>query len=602
VGFFTKFTLTELIAIARADDPAVDVIFVHGLDGDPLDTWAMRNEENWQTWIAKAVPRANIWALGYRLRTSKWFGGSMPMTTRAVNVLATLDAELSDKLPIVFVCHSYGGLLVKQMLRSGSEIANGYEALTERVAGIVFLGTPNSGSSIANYAKALGFILRTSPAIQEMQRNQHELQELNYWFRKRAQTSKWLLRVYFETLPTFGLIVVDEASADIGVSSVTPTGVDANHIHICKPLRADFRVKQTQALIEEVARRGCIRGQQSWMGKIILASNDQLPLLRKQIEYERSADPGNHELLLALAHLDTLYVSEKKRASVTERIWVELARPSRLRGTVAAIAVLFVSSFAVMTILQERTNGPQALGPLPPLGSPARPDAETGSQKSADSSAAKPADDVAHVEVEAVRRFLQRYAGGDCFFIMPVAIGSRSAVLEGFGSSTAPFELLDSSFKKTLGFEPSIGVRLVTPPQCPAISFLDRVRSGASSPPRISLGSVNLKQGEALAGYIENVGNSVVELLLVMDDGQVQNLSDLVKEGTGAFSFEVRRSGASLASSVPQLVMAVASPSSLVSLKKPATPADQFFPQVLDEAQRTNIPIKAIARYFTIEN
>jgi triacylglycerol esterase/lipase EstA (alpha/beta hydrolase family) len=223
VGLFTKIGLTELIAVSKAPDPAVDVVFVHGLDGDPTETWALRNVENWQTWITKAVPRANIWTLGYRLRTSKWFGGSMPMTTRAVSILATLNVELVDGLPIVFVCHSYGGLLIKQLLRSGFEIATGYEELVERVAGIVFLGTPNSGTSIANYAKALNPILRTSTAIQEMRQSQHHLQELTYWFRKKATTSNWLLRAYFETLPTYGLIVVDEASADIGIASVTPT-------------------------------------------------------------------------------------------------------------------------------------------------------------------------------------------------------------------------------------------------------------------------------------------------------------------------------------------------------------------------------------------
>jgi triacylglycerol esterase/lipase EstA (alpha/beta hydrolase family) len=76
---------------------------------------------------------------------------------------AATAASLWLRLPIVFVCHSYGGLLVKQLLRSGSEIATEYEVLVERVAGIVFLGTPNQGSSIAHYAKALGPILRTSP-------------------------------------------------------------------------------------------------------------------------------------------------------------------------------------------------------------------------------------------------------------------------------------------------------------------------------------------------------------------------------------------------------------------------------------------------------
>ena len=41
-----------------------------------------------------------------------------------------------------------------------------------------------------------------------------------------------------------------------------------------------------------------------------------------------------------------------------------------------------------------------------------------------------------------VRRFIQQYDGGDCFFITPVAIGASAAVMEGLGSSMAPFEAL----------------------------------------------------------------------------------------------------------------------------------------------------------------
>jgi len=86
---------------------------------------------------------------------------------------------------------------------------------------------------------------------------------------------------------------------------------------------------------------------------------------------------------------------------------------------------------------------------------------------------------------EVVRRYLQQYDGGDCFFIKPVAVGSNAAVVEGFGASMEPFVMLDRLFQKTQGFEASIGVRLVTLPQCPAIAFLNRVRGDAARAPRI---------------------------------------------------------------------------------------------------------------------
>jgi serine/threonine protein kinase len=208
------------------------------------------------------------------------------------------------------------------------------------------------------------------------------------------------------------------------------------------------------------------------------------------------------------------------------------------------------------------------------------------------------------VRSDLVRRFIQQYDGGDCFFITPVAIGASAAVVEGFGASTAPFDLLDRAFKKSQGFEASIGIRLVTPPQCPAVTFLNRLRGDSSRSPRISLGSVKLRPGETLPGNVENFANRVVELLLITDDGQVQNMSYLLRPGTDALSFsiDIPRSDDTPGASVPQLVMAVTTPRVLDSLRQPRpTPADQFFLQALSEAQRTNVTINASVRYFMIQ-
>ena len=269
------------------------------------------------------------------------------------------------------------------------------------------------------------------------------------------------------------------------------------------------------------------------------------------------------------------------------------SRPSRswIRyGTIAA-SILLLMAFSAFAYYRYMGIGPDVgdgggiresktgdeTGPRPPTTPPSPPSADL------------------------VRRFFQQYEGGDCFFIMPVAIGTSAAVVEGFGASTAPFEALDKQFKRSQGFDPQIGVRLVTPPQCPAISFLNKLRADLTRAPRISLGSVKLRPGEPLAGNVENFANRVVELLLISDDGQVQNLSYLLTPGTDALSFSVDTKN--LGANVPQLIMAVATPRVLDSLRQPRpTPADQFFLQVLSEAQRANMPMTASARYVTIQS
>jgi len=252
MGFFAEPQLTGLVPIVPASEPAkLDLIFVHGLEGDALKSWRFEYQDSWHTWIASALPNVNIWSLGYRLRASRLFGGSMPLTDRSVNVLATLDSELREKRPVVFVCHSYGGLLVKQLLRSGRDTATEYAPLVERVAGIVFLGTPHNGSMIPNYIRALTTIMLASDAIAELKQNAAILRDLSLWFRQHAEGAGWLLRVYYETLDTYWVRVVDELSADPAIKNVTPVGIDANHIKICKPPIPDVRVQQTIHLLKQ---------------------------------------------------------------------------------------------------------------------------------------------------------------------------------------------------------------------------------------------------------------------------------------------------------------------------------------------------------------
>ncbi len=217
-------------------------------------------------------------------------------------------------------------------------------------------------------------------------------------------------------------------------------------------------------------------------------------------------------------------------------------------------------------------------------------------------SAPAPSAGEAASRTDRVRRYVEQYNGGDCFFMLPVALSSTAAVIEGFAASTAPFDTLDKAFRRDLGFEASIGVRLVTQAQCPAIKFLGQLGGNQARAPRINLSSVEVRNGETLSGTIENFANRVVELLLVSDGGEVQNVSYLLKPGTDSLSFslEIRRSRGG---DGPQLVMAVTTPQVLDSLRQPnPMAADTFFLQAISEARRTNMAIATSARYFRLKN
>jgi serine/threonine-protein kinase len=334
------------------------------------------------------------------------------------------------------------------------------------------------------------------------------------------------------------------------------------------------------------------------------------PLLEKMLQ----PDPKDRP---TMAEIENWTVSSPrkltgKRPERTEVVPVakpdaKPARPWIRYGAVAAAALLLIGFsgvayyryvWSVPVGVSSQPAAPLSKAPLalsPPVPSDIPKDGPAMTPK-------LPADSPARSDV--VRRFIQQYDGGDCFFITPIAIGASAAVVEGFGASTTPFDLLDKAFKKTQGFEASIGVRLITQPQCPAVTFLNRLRGDGSRAPRIALGSVKLRPGETLAGNVENFANRVVELLLIGDDGQVQNMSYVLKPGTDALSFSIDmpRSDDASGANVPQLIMAVTTPRVLDSLRQPrAMPADQFFLQALSEAQRTNVTINASARYFIVQ-
>ena len=338
------------------------------------------------------------------------------------------------------------------------------------------------------------------------------------------------------------------------------------------------------------------------------------PLLEQMLQPDPNDRPTMAEIQdwsVGAPNRPPVKLLERTEATSAQRADLKPARPWIRHSAVAAAGLLLIGTSGVV-YYKYVWSPPLATfsRPLVPLNpTPLAPTTLTPSPKRNDipkdtlpTPPQQPAENPNRGEV--VRRFIQQYDGGDCFFMTPIAVSATAAAVEGFGASTAPFELLDKAFKKSQGFEASIGVRLVTPPQCPAISFLNRLRMDGAHPPRISLGSVKLQPGETLVGNIDNFANRVVELLLIFDNGQVQNMSYLLKPGTDSLSFaiDIPRSENAGGGTLPQLVMAVATPRVLDSLRQPRpTPADQFFLQAFSEAQRANLTINASARYFTVQ-
>lgn len=232
--------MAELLTISGCDkqDRELDLIFVHGLDGDGRSTW--QKDDNpanfWPGWLGEEYPNIGVWSLDYEVSASDWKGHSMPLYNRARNSLDRFDLAEIGQRPIGFVCHSLGGLLVKQILRLANEFNNdNWKTVAEQTRFIVFLSTPHSGADMANWINYIGKLLSTSVSVQELEAHNPNLLQLNDWYRSNADRLKIKTSVYCETRPTHGILVVNETSANPGITGVYPIPLDADHITICKP-------------------------------------------------------------------------------------------------------------------------------------------------------------------------------------------------------------------------------------------------------------------------------------------------------------------------------------------------------------------------------
>jgi serine/threonine-protein kinase len=200
-----------------------------------------------------------------------------------------------------------------------------------------------------------------------------------------------------------------------------------------------------------------------------------------------------------------------------------------------------------------------------------------------------------------VEKYVRDYSGGSCFFVTPLDISEEEGVpkarLEVFSSEATPAEALDKAFHATQGFEAQLGVRLVTPDQCPAVNFLHRVAREPGKPPTMTLTSFDIPRGHPLTGSLDGLDGRRVALLLVSDTGVVTDVSaDAAPSGDG-LAFTVRPETMRAPAARPNLLIALATREPL-GLPSSSLPAGDYFPLVKAAAEQSNQEIGVAVKYF----
>lgn len=217
----------------------LDVVFVHGLRGDARDTWRSQGETSWLNWIDEDLSEnVQVWSLSWPADAFNWRSDSrgMSIIERAANVLQVLRSSRIGERKLIFVCHSLGGILAKQILNSAATLnVNEWKKISDQTQGLVFLATPHSGSLWANVVSLVG---GTTPNVVALNSGNDHVRHLALWYRNNAIQLGYKTLAFYETFPTRKIIVVDKASADPGTGDeLVP--IDADHFSIAKPTSRD---------------------------------------------------------------------------------------------------------------------------------------------------------------------------------------------------------------------------------------------------------------------------------------------------------------------------------------------------------------------------
>ncbi|KAF2231825.1 hypothetical protein EV356DRAFT_535170 [Viridothelium virens] len=241
-GFSTVYTPPSRVGRAVAH-----IIFIHGLFGHPEMTWTTQkpltnsmsrsqhstipptnnspaNENLPQTegtgsmsktifWPAEmlpaVIPNVNVHTWGYDADIDGFLSSASQNTVaqHAANMLSDLadllENDESKPLPVFFIVHSLGGVVLKAAMNQSAETkATRLRTVVDHVLGIVFLGTPHRGSKTASIG-----------------RYAHKKIQI-YSFREEKQTRRFVI---------LNTVVVEPDSAKIGLPEEEVSTIPESH-------------------------------------------------------------------------------------------------------------------------------------------------------------------------------------------------------------------------------------------------------------------------------------------------------------------------------------------------------------------------------------
>lgn len=248
--------LQEVYRPNRGQRPEIDLVFVHGLNpfsnqNHAYDTWTHQNGRCWlYHFLPDDIPEARIWIFGYNSNVATDVSEAR-IKDHADVLLDRLQQKRKEgrrhgDIPIIFVGHSLGGLVIKQALLNARDNSF-FNPVSKSTYGLVFFGTPHQGgrggafgSLAARIAKFVSADRADNDLLECLKANSLFTQEASERFSHQLENYKVIS--FFETKPMklgvrgISEIVVDRQSAvlNLGGSRERREALNADHSAMCK--------------------------------------------------------------------------------------------------------------------------------------------------------------------------------------------------------------------------------------------------------------------------------------------------------------------------------------------------------------------------------
>ncbi|RYP68053.1 hypothetical protein DL771_006894 [Monosporascus sp. 5C6A] len=244
------------------------IVAIHGLGGDAFKTWT---DKDGHLWLRDSLPAyisgARIMTYGYD--SAVVFGSSqMSVDDFSIDLLSRLDMGRrapEEKLrPLIFVCHSLGGVVFKQALISAALQGAEYQDILKSTHGVIFMGTPHRGSRAASPAGQLSKIINVatlgtgarSDLLDVLKVSSRVLDRVS---RQSAQILQRLSIVsFYEQKPLGPTLIVEPFSAILGLPNERAIPINADHRQIARVSpRTEHRFLPVWKALAELAE-GCL--------------------------------------------------------------------------------------------------------------------------------------------------------------------------------------------------------------------------------------------------------------------------------------------------------------------------------------------------------